>query len=284
MHFSTLVDTDTLRENLDNTRWVVFDCRFSLKKPTEGREKYDAGHIPGARYADLDRNLSCPKRADTGRHPLPDFKEFDGWLRGNGVNRDSQVVVYDDVGGVIAGRLWWMLRMLGHRDVAVLDGGWQAWTRDSHAVSTEVSVPAAGNFEGRPKKDSWVTTAQVEQLLDNVGKRAPLIDARAAPRFRGEKEPIDPVAGHVPGALNRPCDDNLDDQGLFLPADRLRQDFDGILAGADAGEVIHMCGSGVSACHNILAMELAGWPATRLYVGSWSEWITDPAREIRTSP
>ena len=283
MQFSMLVDTDTLKENLDDPRWVVFDCRFSLRNPVEGREKYSAGHIPGARYADLDHDLSSPKQADTGRHPLPDFDDFVGWLREKGVNRDSQVVVYDDVGGVIAGRLWWMLRILGHRDVAVLNGGWKAWTRAGHAVSTDVPEPAAGDVEGSPASDRWVATAEIEQLLKNPDKRVPIIDARAAPRFRGEKEPIDPRAGHVPGALNRPCDKNLDEQGLFLPPDRLKQDFEGLLAGADAGEVIHMCGSGVSACHNILAMELAGWPVARLYVGSWSEWITDPAREIQTS-
>jgi thiosulfate/3-mercaptopyruvate sulfurtransferase len=283
MAFSMLVDTNTLNGKLDDPQWVVFDCRFSLKNPDEGREKYHAGHIPGARYANLDKDLSSPKQADTGRHPLPVFDEFIGWLRRNGVSQGSQVVVYDDVGGVIAGRLWWMLRMLGHSHVAVLDGGWKAWTRGKLAVTIDEPSPVVGDFDGQPASDWWVSTEDIEQMLENDGKRAPILDARAAPRYRGEKEPIDPKAGHVPGALNRPCDGNLDDQGYFQTPDRLRQAFEELLPDPEAAEVIHMCGSGVSACHNILAMELAGWPMTRLYVGSWSEWITDPGRVIETS-
>ncbi len=283
MPFSTLVDTKTLAGKLDHPRWVVFDCRFSLKSPEEGRNKYESGHIPGARYADLDRDLSSPKLPDTGRHPLPDIDTFIGWLGKNGVNQGSQVVVYDDVGGVIAGRLWWMLRMLGHRNVAVLDGGWKAWKRGGFAVATEEPKPATGDFRGEPANDSWVTTEQVEHALGDGVTGAPIVDARSAPRFRGEHEPIDARAGHVPGALNRPCDLNLDEQGYFLAPERLRQDFLALFEDKEAAEVIHMCGSGVSACHNILAMELAGWPVTRLYVGSWSEWITDPARGIETS-
>lgn len=283
MQYSMLVDTATLNEHLDDARWVVFDCRFNLKNPGEGREKYNAGHVPGARYADLDRDLSSAKRPGSGRHPLPDIAGFIAWLRGCGVDRDSQVVVYDDRGGVLAGRMWWLLRLLGHTPVAVLDGGWTAWTRAKCPVSSEVPDPEEGDFDGKPFRGWWVTTRELEELLKNEGRRPLLVDARSAERFRGEKEPIDPKAGHVPGALNRPCDDNLDPDGRFLSADRLKRDFETLLAGGDAGEVVHMCGSGVSACHNILAMELAGWPITPLYVGSWSEWITDPARGIETS-
>lgn len=283
MDYSTLVDTRTLSENLDDPRWVVFDCRFSLKQPDAGRAKYEAGHIPGARYADLDRDLASPKRPDSGRHPLPDAGGFNRWLRDNGVNQDSQVVAYDDVGGVIAGRLWWMLRMLGHWRVALLDGGWSAWTRGSHTIATDAPSPASGNFCGEPANDWWVTSAEIENVCRGGNPSVAIIDARSAQRFRGEKEPIDPKAGHVPGAINRPCDDNLDEQGFFIAPERLRQAFQALLEGRGGEEVIHMCGSGVSACHNILAMELAGWPVTRLYVGSWSEWITDPEREIEIS-
>jgi len=190
MPFSTLVDTKTLAGKLDHPRWVVFDCRFSLKSPEEGRNKYESGHIPGARYADLDRDLSSPKQPDTGRHPLPDIDTFIGWLGKNGVNQGSQVVVYDDVGGVIAGRLWWMLRMLGHRNVAVLDGGWKAWKRGGFAVATEEPKPATGDFRGEPANDSWVTTEQVKHARRDGVTGAPIVDARSAPRFRGKSSDV----------------------------------------------------------------------------------------------
>ena len=278
---NTLVDAETLAQKLNDAGWVVFDCRFSLQSPDEGRRKYHKGHIPGARYADLDRDLAGPKQPHSGRHPLPDIDEFITWLKKNEVNTDSQVVVYDDMGGVVAVRLWWMLRLLGHHAVAVLDGGWTAWTDGGHPVTTDQPPSRAGNFNGSSRQEMWVSTEFVEQMAaDTPGV---LIDARAVPRFHGEHEPIDPVAGHVPRALNYPCNRNLDDKGFFLSPGQLRKNVHQFFKGRDAGNVVNMCGSGVTACHNILAMEIAGWPGTRLYVGSWSEWITDPRRAVETT-
>ena len=278
---NTLVNTQTLAEHLDDPEWIVFDCRFSLQSPDEGRNKYHSAHIPGAHYADLDRDLAGPKQAHTGRHPLPDTEIFTTWLSNKGVARDSQVVVYDDMGGVVAVRLWWMLRMLGHHSVAVLDGGWPAWTGSGHAVATDDPLSVPGNFSAVPQPELWVSTNDVEQLT--VDARTVIVDARAGPRFKGEHEPIDPVAGHIPGAVNHPCNDNLDDQGFFLAPEQLRQNFQELFEGKDSADIVNMCGSGVTACHNILAMEIAGWSGTRLYVGSWSEWIADPRRTVEIS-
>ena len=278
---NTLANTQTLAEHLDDPGWVVFDCRFSLQSPDDGRNKYHNGHIPGAHYADLDRDLASPKLAHTGRHPLPDSDVFITWLSNKGLNRDSQVVVYDDMGGIIAVRLWWMLRMLGHRSVAVLDGGWPAWTSSGHPVVTDEPMPNPGNFSAVPQHGLWISTDDVEHSITD--SRTLIVDARAAPRFKGEHEPIDPVAGHVPGAVNHPCNNNLDDRGFFLAPEQLRQNFQELLEGRETADVVNMCGSGVTACHNILAMEIAGWTGTRLYVGSWSEWIADPRRTVETS-
>lgn len=284
MTYSTLVDVATVASHLDDPDWVVFDCRFALTSPLQGRGEYDQGHIPGARYADLDRDLADPKQAHTGRHPLPDPARFVEWLRGSGVNRGSQVVAYDASGSVMASRLWWMLRWLGHRDAAVLDGGWPAWVEQGYPVSTEVPRPGRGDFSGEPDRSMWLSTEEVQAIVGAAHAADMIVDARAGPRFRGEKEPIDPVAGHIPGARNRPCSDNVDDRGRFLPADRLRRDLEPLIGDREAARIVNMCGSGVSACRNILGMEIAGWPGTRLYVGSWSEWITDPTRPIETTP
>lgn len=281
MRFNTLVDGATLVAKLDDPEWVVFDCRFYLLEPDKGRGEYVQEHIPGARYADLDRDLSSPKQDDTGRHPLPDAGEFIEWLRHNGLNNEDQVVVYDANGGTFAARLWWMLRWVGHGNVAVLDGGWPAWTSAGNPVDSDLPATVAGNFNGEPDDSMWVTTAQVETRINNGRARDKIVDARAEPRFNGEHEPIDPVAGHIPGAVNRPCSRNVDDNGFFLSPAQLRQDLAPIFKDREAAEVINMCGSGVTACRNILAMEIAGWAGTRLYVGSWSEWITNAQRPIQ---
>ena len=283
MPFTTIVDAATLSEHLSDPDWVVFDCRFALLEPDEGREQYAHSHIPGARYADLDLDLSRSKQSDTGRHPLPDVDVFVEWLRDNGVNQDSQVVVYDASGGMFAARLWWMLRWFGHNRVAVLDGGWSTWQAQGQPTAFAVPDPETGNFAGRPDQDMWVSSEDVEKVVADTQARNRIIDARAEPRYQGLNEPIDPVAGHVPGALNYPCTRNLDDDGLFLSAAALKRNWEPLLEDRNPAEIINMCGSGVTACRNILAMEMAGWPGTRLYVGSWSEWITDPARPIARS-
>lgn len=280
MRFNTIVDRETLAEQLDNSEWIVFDCRFALDKPEQGAKEYKEAHIPGSRYADLDRDLSSPKQNATGRHPLPDSGVFLAWLRTNGVNNQSQVVVYDSNNGMFASRLWWMLRWVGHEDVAVLDGGWPAWLAGGYPTSTDIPQPKSGDFQGRPDDRMWVSTREVEKVVASRVGSATIVDARIEPRYKGEFEPIDPVAGHIPGAENYPCIRNVDDHGFFLAPEHLRRNLSSVIDEREPRDVINMCGSGVTACRNILAMEMAGWPGTRLYVGSWSEWITDPNRAV----
>lgn len=280
MHFNTIVGCETVAKQLGNPEWIVFDCRFRLDKPEQGYQEYTEAHIPGSRYADLDRDLSSPKLDTTGRHPLPEADVFMAWLRANGVNNDSQVVTYDANSGMFASRLWWMLRWLGHQNVAVLDGGWPAWLADDYATSTDVPQPKSGDFKGEPDDQMWMSTKDIEKIVKAEAGPAKIVDARIEPRFKGEVEPIDPVAGHVPGAENYPCSRNIDAHGYFLSPEYLRKNLSWVIAERDPRDVINMCGSGVTACRNILAMELAGWPGTRLYVGSWSEWITDPKRPV----
>lgn len=278
MSWTTLIDTQTLTAHLHSPDWVICDCRFVLDDPDAGLGAYRQSHVPGAHYLHLDRDLSGPRRPDSGRHPLPDPELLARRLGELGIGAGTQVVAYDHAGGVIAARLWWLLRWLGHDAVAVLDGGWQHWLQHGGATSSTLPVAQPRQFEARPRRQAWLSTEQVVQALEDGSSR--LIDARNGPRFRGEQEPMDPVAGHVPGALNRPCADNLNAQGCMRPAAELRAAFQSLAP--DAGAVVHMCGSGVTACHNQLAMEVAGLCGSRLYVGSWSEWIRDPKRPRAT--
>lgn len=278
--YKTLISVDALKEHLDDPDWVVFDCRFQLEDPDWGSEEYRSSHIPGALYAHLDRDLAAPQTPATGRHPLPEPTAFIRWLGDNGVDATRQIVVYDQGGGAFAARLWWMMRWVGHRAAAVLDGGWAAWSAAGCPVTDEVPTPEPTTFEAEADNDLWLTSEQLESALRD--KRVRLIDARGAPRFRGDTEPIDPVAGHVPGAVNLPFAGNLDDQKRFKDPEALRQRFEAALGDAANDQVVHMCGSGVTACHNLLAMEVAGLVDSKLYAGSWSEWITDPARPIAT--
>lgn len=278
MTCQTLIDAHTLAQHLGEQRWAIFDCRFSLPQPQRGLVAYQESHIPGAVYADLDKDLASAKSSSNGRHPLPDPQTFTDWLGASGVDNTTQVVAYDDAGGAIAARLWWLLRWLGHAQVAVLDGGWQAWTDGGFPVTADIPPVIKRRFDGKPDAGSWLTSEQVAQSMSSMR----LLDARAAPRFTGEKETIDPVAGHIPGALNSPFDRSLDASGRFLPADALRERFTAMLGDVKSPNVVHMCGSGVTACHNLLAMEHAGLTGSRLYVGSWSEWITDPKRPVAT--
>jgi len=273
-----LVDTQWLQDNLGKPGVVLVDCRFSLADTKAGRRAYDEAHIPGAVYADLETDLSGPVTAHSGRHPLPNQDDLAGRFSAWGIDETTQVVAYDDAGGAMAARLWWLARWLGHRYTALLDGGLGAWLEAGGAL--EASTPAAGARLFQPRVDDglWVSAAEVEAGLEQ--DRVTLVDARAAERFSGEMEPIDPVAGHVPGAINRPFTENLDAAGRFRPAAVLRDEFASMLAERSPWQVVHMCGSGVTACHNLLAMEVAGLPGARLYAGSWSEWVRDPARAM----
>lgn len=274
----TLVTPEQLASQLDN--WVVIDCRFSLADTEYGRRVYAEGHIPGARYAHLDHDLSSPKTATTGRHPLPDLAAFCKKLGDWGVTPATQVVVYDDSFGSMAVRLWWLLRGLGHQNVALLDGNFPKWTREKRPVTTEVPVVAPIDYPVPAAVDWGVDAAAVEAMRASPAHK--LIDARPEMRFTGEVEKIDPVPGHIPGSINWVFEENLDLDGTYLSVDELREQYAALLGAVVPENVVHTCGSGVTACHNVLAMEIAGLAGSRLYPGSWSEWITDPARPVAT--
>jgi len=278
MIFETLIDAGRLHADLGAGDWCLFDVRHQLTDAAYGESAYAAGHIPGAFFLHCDRDLSGPKIPGSGRHPLPDPPILAEKLRSCGLNSTTQVVVYDDSQGMIAGRLWWMLRWLGHRSVALLDGGLQAWVRAGGQLSTaSLPVSKAGDF--RPGALSGaVDAAFVESHLQSAGLR--LVDARSPDRFRGENETLDPVGGHIPGAINRFFRDNLDGEGCLKAAPVLREEWQALLDGAAPQSVVHQCGSGVSGCLNLLAMEHAGLPGSRLYPGSWSEWCADPSRPV----
>lgn len=274
--YTTVIDCTTLAQHLQEPAWLVVDCRFNLADTGYGRRVYAQGHIPGAHYLHLDDDLSSPITPDSGRHPLPDVEKLAATLRALGLRNNTQVVVYDDNGGAMAGRLWWLLHWMGHQAVAVLDGGWQAWQQQQGTLSPDPpKILAEGNFQPQLQSGFTVTALDLRQ----ANSPWQLVDARAAERFRGEMEPIDPIAGHIPGALNRPLTDNLQN-GYFKSAGQLRAEWEQVLQGCNLAQIVHMCGSGVTACHNQLAMEVAGLSGTRLYPGSWSEWIRDPQRPI----
>lgn len=283
MSTNPLVDAATLAQSLGRTDWIVVDCRFTLTDPSAGRAAYDRGHVPGARYAHLDHDLARRPEPTEGRHPLPDPERFAATLGEWGIGADDMVVAYDEGSGAIAARLWWLLGWLGHERRSVLDGGFAAWQEAGLPVEQLAPEVAARRYElrGEPRHDAVVPTTAIATA---VAAGDMLVDARAAPRYRGEQEPIDPKAGHVPGARNRPFSANVTANGRFRPAGELRSELDELLAGRRPEQLIAMCGSGVTACHLLLAMEAAGLPAGRLYAGSWSEWIREPARPIKTGP
>ena len=277
MSYDTLIDATTLNVNCADPEWVIVDCRFNLANAEAGRQAYQASHLPNARYAHLDADLSSPITPATGRHPLPDPARVAHTLGEWGIGPDTQVVAYDDMGGMVAAaRLWWLLRWLGHRACAVLDGGFPGWQRAGLPLTAELPIVQPATFGAKPDYQHWLTTAQVVAW----SAEEVLLDARGAARYRGEMEPIDPIAGHIPGAANLPTDGNLTSDGYFLSPAELRVRFNAGLGRRSPTTVVHSCGSGVSACHNLLAMEVAGLNGSRLYAGSWSEWIRDPARSI----
>jgi thiosulfate/3-mercaptopyruvate sulfurtransferase len=271
MALTTLCSTDQLAAHL--TGWRVFDCRHDLVKAELGALQYREAHIPGALFASFEHDLSAPKTGKNGRHPLPAPETFIAWLGLQGVRPGDQVVAYDAGNGSMAARLWWMLRWVGHDAVAVLDGGLAKWVKEGRPVDAVVPQPKPTTYPARKA----IGTLDAQTVNANL-KNLFLVDARAPARYRGEQEPIDPVAGHIPGARNRFNMDNVLPDGTFKDKESLRKDFLSILKNQKPEDVVHYCGSGVSACHNLLAMEIAGLPGGKLYPGSWSEWIADPAR------
>jgi thiosulfate/3-mercaptopyruvate sulfurtransferase len=274
MSGSMLVSTEELSRDLSG--WRIFDCRHDLARPELGEQQYREGHIPGALFAHLDRDLSAPKTGANGRHPLPDRGAFIAWLGQQGLQPSDRVVCYDAGNGAMAARLWWMLRWAGDDLAAVLDGGLAKWLAENRPLTREVPRFPRRSYPARAPAAAAVEVHEVQAKLDQML----LLDARAPARFRGEHEPIDPVAGHIPGAANRFNAENIASQGTFKSPAELRKEFETVLAGRDPSEVVHYCGSGVAACHNLLAMEIAGLPGGKLYAGSWSEWSADSGRPI----
>jgi thiosulfate/3-mercaptopyruvate sulfurtransferase len=282
---SPLIDAATLAQALTAATsgepgpdWLLIDCRFNLGNTAAGEAAWQAGHIPGALYAHLDRDLSGPKTGHSGRHPLPSPAALAATLSAWGLRPHTRVVAYDDAGGMFAARLWWLLRWVGHEAVQVLDGGWPAWVATGGPVDTTVAVRQASAFTPQVHSD-WVVSA--DQVLAHLHQPdQQLIDARSPDRFRGENETMDPVGGHIPGARNRFFQRNLQPDGRFKPAATLHAEFEALRGDAPWSAIVHQCGSGVTACHNLLAMAQAGLPGTRLYAGSWSEWCTDPSRPV----
>jgi len=286
MH-TTLIEAAQLARHCNDPDWAILDCRFELTRPDWGRRAYEAGHVPHALYAHLDLDLSGPVTAKSGRHPLPKVETLASAFGSWGIDGRVQLIAYDQGNGAHAARLWWLARWVGHARVAVLDAGFAAWQQAGLPVSVAPGTRPTRQFVGRPGPASVVTTEQLERWVaagELTGRRRTLIDARGADRFAGRNEAIDPVAGHIPGARNHPFAHNLGADGRFLPAPELRSRWLETLAGQDPERVVAMCGSGVTACHNLLSMELAGLPGAHLYAGSWSEWIREPDRPIETGP
>jgi thiosulfate/3-mercaptopyruvate sulfurtransferase len=275
---TTLVSVTDLAAHLDDAGWIICDCRHDLADTGAGRRAYSESHIPGARFVHLDQDLSAPMTGRNGRHPLPDPERFARRVGELGISNSSQVVAYDASGGYYAARMWWMLRWLGHESAAVLDGGWDAWRKAPHPITDRIPVIKAARFTMRQRADM---ACDARYLVANLGKPKPrLLDARSPDRFRGENETLDAVAGHIPGAVNRFFKLNLDADGGFKPPSALREEFNAVIGARAPSDVLHYCGSGVTACHNLLAMEIAGLTGSRLYPGSWSEWCADRSRPV----
>ena len=280
MSLAQLLSPAQLAERLNQPALVVLDCRFALEDPTYGARAYAEGHIPGARFIDLEQDLSAPvQRGITGRHPLPDPQQLLERLRALGISQHSEVVLYDDGPGAFAARAWWLLAWLGKREgVFLLDGGLNAWRAANLPLDSATPAVSPGDLQGTPDTSLLVSA---DALLKRLGTpQLTLLDARALPRFRGEMEPIDPVAGHIPGAQCAVFTDNLDGNGRFKSPEQLRERFSALLDQRPAEQLVAYCGSGVTACHNLFALCLAGYPLLPLYAGSWSEWITDPQRPL----
>jgi thiosulfate/3-mercaptopyruvate sulfurtransferase len=281
MTYTTLIPANELQQQLDKPNIVVIDCRFSLADTEAGFKAYRHGHIPNARYSHLDRDLSSRITAFTGRHPLPNPSAFVNKLGEWGIANTTQVVAYDDAFGAFAGRIWWLLHTMGHDNVAVLDGGFNHWKKLGLPITAVLPKIKPTQFRPYPAGKLQLSAIEVQNgLARNI---ICLIDARTPERFNGEQEPIDPIAGHIPGAINRPFQLNLGDDGLFKPGEILSEEFHRLIGNHRPEQVVHTCGSGVTACHNLLAMEVAGLRGSKLYPGSWSEWIRDKNRPVASS-
>jgi thiosulfate/3-mercaptopyruvate sulfurtransferase len=280
MDYRTILSVSDLHRHLTDPDLVIFDCRHELMNHEAGARAYALSHVPGARFAHSEKDLAGPKTGRNGRHPLPDPQVFMTWLGRNGVGSGKQVVAYDFAMGSASARLWWMLHWVGHERAAVLDGGWEAWVKAGLPITAEPANIAPLTFSGEPR-GTWVDVQFVQSHLNDPS--ALILDARAPERFKGLAEPIDPIAGHIPGARNRLFKENLTTDGHFKSPQELRRAFVDVLGTATPEEVVHQCGSGVSACSNLLAMEIAGLSGSRLYPGSWSEWVADPSRPVAKS-
>ena len=278
MNYTTIVSTEVLAQHLNDPDWIILDCQHDLMKPAFGREAYAKEHLPGARFVSLDDDLAGPKTGSNGRHPLPSVEALTALFSRLGITSGKQVVVYDSAQNMYAGRLWWSLKWLGHEKVAVLDGGLGKWKADGRPLTAEVPSAQPATFVAKLNPAIRADASEVATRL-NDGKST-IIDARAPERYDGSAETIDPVGGHIPGAVNRVWKSNINTDGTFKPAEVLRAEFEALLAGKAPTEVIQQCGSGVSALHNFVAMEIAGLSGSKLYPGSWSEWCADPARPV----
>ncbi|NYT59097.1 sulfurtransferase [Alcaligenaceae bacterium] len=283
--FKLLISAEELQNNIPAGNWLVFDVRHDLVDHEAGRKAYEQGHIPGALYLDHEQELSAPKTGRNGRHPLPSRKDLAALMSSQGLKQQTQVVVYDGGNSIYAAHLWWMLRWLGHERVAILDGGWQAWLNASGAVQTgtnSAKLTEAQAVQGLSLPGAaGMPVVDAQAVLNNLtNPEFVVVDARASDRYLGKTEPMDPVAGHIPQALNRPNSLNLQDNGRFKPVPALRQEFEALLDGRPAGQIVHQCGSGITASHNLFAMELAGLEGSALYPGSWSEWCSDTSRPV----
>jgi thiosulfate/3-mercaptopyruvate sulfurtransferase len=276
---ASLVSVAELKARLSDPGWCVIDCRHDLMDVELGRRQYAQGHVPGALFAGIDDDLSGPKTGANGRHPLPDRERLAAKFGAWGIDSDTQIVAYDASGGQFAVRLWWLARWLGHAKVALLDGGWPLWLAEAGPSGTEPASRAPRRFAAGDSLEGVVSAHELQRLL--ADRSALLVDARAPERYEGRVEPIDPVAGHIPGAVNRFWQANLAD-GRFKPPAQLRAEYERLLAGRSPAQVVAQCGSGVTACHHLLAMHVAGLSGARLYAGSWSEWIADPSRPVAT--
>lgn len=273
--YTSIIDVTTVNENISRPDWVLVDCRYDLADKSFGKSAYLDSHIPGAEYADLHDDLSGPPVTDHGRHPLPIAGHLNNLFKRLGISNDTQVVAYDHVYGSFAARLWWLLRYMGHEAVAVIDGGWQAWLEAGLSVQSGEQTNQPGDFQGVARTE-WLVIA------DQVPAAVLLIDSRDPVRYRGESEPLDRAAGHIPGAINHFWKDNLDARGFFKDSKQLNKEFQGFLAGVTVSDSVFYCGSGVTACHNLLAAAHAGLPTPKLYAGSWSDWCFVPERPVAT--
>ena len=280
MSYKTTISEKDLKNNISNNDFIIFDTRCDIKDSGYGIDSYTEGHIENSIFVDVDTDLASEKQQGTGRHPLPKVETFCDKLSHWGMDNNKQVVIYDDAGGAFAGRMWWMLRWLGHEDVAVLDGGLNSWVKNGNKLITSPTLFKKSYFEPTINNEMIATLRDVENaqhVLNTI-----LLDARSKERYEGISDPVDPIAGHVPGAISHPLWTNLDRTGKFKDKEELKHNFDKISHDLKEKEIISMCGSGITACHNILALEIAGIKNAKLYVGSWSEWITDPNRTVVT--